>query len=71
MDHLTIDVIQDRHTKEVLLRMELHFCTTFSTATEVLAFINKLTEKYNLMCSYQPELKGRTYCPTISTSKER
>ena len=71
MDHLTLDVIQDRHTREVLLKLELHFCTAFFTTTEVLALVNDLTEKHGFMCSYQPDPQGKTYRPSTSTSKER
>ena len=71
MDPLFLDVIRDRHTKEILLRLELHFCTAFFTTSEVLDVMNELSEKHGLMRSWEPELKGKTYRPSISDSKER
>ena len=71
MDLLMLDVIRDRHTKEILLRMEIHFCNAFFTTNEVSNLIYQLQGKLNLMQSGQPEPIGKTYHPTISTSKER
>jgi len=71
MDPLMLDIIQDRHTKEVLLRMELHFCNAFFTANEVSELIYQLQNKLTFMQSGQPEPIGRTYHPTISTSQNR
>jgi len=71
MDPLFLDVIRDRHTKEILLRLELHFCTAFFTTLEVSDLIYTLQGKLTFMQSGQPEPIGRTYHPTISTSKER
>jgi len=71
MDHLTLDVIRDRHTKEVMLKLELHFCTAFFTVREVSELLFQLHNKLTEMYEAQPEPQGKTYCPSISTSKER
>ncbi len=71
MDHLTLEVIRDRHTNDVLLKLELHFCTAFFTTSEVLELVNELSAHHATMRSWQPKLKGKTYRPSISSSKER
>ena len=71
MDPLMLDVIRDRHTKEIMLRMEIHFCNAFFTTNEVSELIYQLQNKLTFMQSGQPEPIGRTYHPTISTSTDR